>query len=287
MRAIRRFVSSLTGAKRHVFLVVIILICMISLCVGIYGQFFYKYADIDPLMIGINVSSKKTAEELYVLKSNFNNLFTNEVINGENVRVDKINPQNEIVYAAYELVDKDENYFDVNAKIPIINIDTPEATNINSEIIQEFWSVANNIMRKKEGTSVYTVNYVAFINNEVLSLVIKSSLKEESKPEKVVVKTYNYSIEEERKISLSEMIKAKGTTKDQVQNTINQDIKTAYNNAKVIAEEYGVLYERDLNDEMYKVENTENFFLTQDGFVYIIYAYGNEDYTNEMDIIIF
>ena len=158
---------------------------------------------------------------------------------------------------------------------------------INKFSIDEFWNVANNVMRKKEGTSVYTVNYAAFINDEVLSLVVKSSLKEESKPEKVVVKTYNYSLTEEREITLGEMIRAKGVTADEVQNTINQDIKTAYTNAKIIAAEYGVLYERDLNSEMYKVENTDNFFLTQDGFVYIIYAYGNEDYTNEIDIIIF
>ena len=38
---------------------------------------------------------------------------------------------------------------------------------------------------------------------------------------------------------------------------------------------------------VYKIENTENFFLTQDGYVYLVYAYGNNDYTNEMDIIIF
>ena len=42
-----------------------------------------------------------------------------------------------------------------------------------------------------------------------------------------------------------------------------------------------------LNSEIYKIENTQNFFLTQDGYVYIVYAYGNNDYTNEMDIIIF
>lgn len=288
IRQIRKFVASLTGVNRYLFFVVLFVVCVVSLCLGIYIQFFYKYADTDPLMIGINIGSKKTAEEIYILKSNFNNLFTDSlVINSENVRVDKIEPSKALVYTAYDLVDKDENYYDVNAQIPIININSDEAKKINSEIIDEFWNTASNVMRKKDGSSVYTVTYAAFINDEILSLVVKSSLKGEGKAEKVVIKTYNYSLPEARKVTIQELIEAKGTTSAEVQNTINQDIKTAYNNAKIIAEEYGVLYERDLQNEIYKIENTENFFLTQDGYVYIVYAYGNNDYTNEMDIIIF
>ncbi len=288
IRQIRKFVANLTGANRYLFFAVLFVICVVALCLGIYIQFFYKYADTDPLMIGINIGSKKTAEEIYILKSNFNNLFTDSlVINSENVRVDKIETSKTLVYTAYDLVDKDENYYDVNAQIPIINIDTEEAKKINSEIIDEFWNTASNVMRKKDGSSVYTVTYAAFINDEILSLVVKSSLKGEGKAEKVVIKTFNYSLREERRVSLQELIEAKGVTNAEVQNIINQDIKTAYNNAKIIAEEYGVLYERDLQNEIYKIENTENFFLTQDGYVYIVYAYGNNDYTNEMDIIIF
>ena len=72
-----------------------------------------------------------------------------------------------------------------------------------------------------------------------------------------------------------------------MQSIIDSDVKQAYTNAKIIAAEYGTLYERDLSSDIYKVENTQNFFLTQDGNIYIVYAYGNNDYTNEMDIIIF
>ena len=288
IRVIRKFVGSLTGIRRHIFFLVLFLICVIALCLGIYAQFFYKYADTDPLMIGINIGSKKTAEEIAVLKSNFNSLFTNSlIINSEKIRVDKIEPSNNLVYTCYNLQNKDENYYDVNAQIPIININTDAAKDINAQIINEFYDIANNVMRKKEGSTIYTVNYAAFINDEIVSLVIKSSLKEEGKAEKVVVKTFNYSLREERSVTIMEIIEAKGTPKGEVQDIINQDIKTAYTNAKIIAAEYGVLYERDLDSDIYKIENTENFFLTQDGYVYIVYAYGNNDYTNEMDIIIF
>ena len=58
-----KFVDNLEGKNRLVFYFVIILLCIISLSLGIYGQFFYKYSKTDPLMIGINIGSKKTAEE--------------------------------------------------------------------------------------------------------------------------------------------------------------------------------------------------------------------------------
>lgn len=288
IRAIRRFVSSLTGARRYVFFLVLFLICVVALCVGIYGQFFYKYADIDPLMIGVNIGSKKTEEEIVLLKSEFNSLFKNDItINSENVNVDKIEPMSNLVYTCFDLEDKDQNFHDVNVKIPIINIDTEEAKKINSEIMEEFYNTANNIMRKRDGSTVYNVVYAAFINDEILSLVIKSSLKEEGKTEKVVIKTYNYSIAKERKISFTEILESKGIIKQEIQNNINQEIRIAYNNAKIISQEYGILYERDLNSDIYKIENIDNYFITHDGYVYVVYSYGNYDYTNEVDIVIF
>ncbi len=289
-RAIRRFVGSLTGTKRYVFLVVLLLVCIVALCIGIYIQFFYKYSDTDPFMIGINIGAKKTEEEIAVLKADFNNLFTNSITvqtsNPITVNRIELNNQN-YVYTVYNLVNEDENFYSVNAQIPMININSNKVKEINAQIKTEFYDIANNIMRKKEGYTIYTVSYVAYINEDVLSLVIKSSLKEQNKAEKVTVKTYNYSIADERLYTLEDLIKYKGTTVDDVQATIDKDIRTAYNNAKIIAETYGNLYERDLSNSMYKVDHTDTFFLTQDGYVYIIYAYGNKDYTNEMDLIIF
>lgn len=287
-RAIRRFVSSLTGTRKYVFFIVVFLICVVSLCLGIYAQFFYKYSDTDIFMLGINIGAKKTEEEIDILKSNFNSLFTNSLsINAEEVKATKIESKNDYVYTGYNLTNEDENYYSVNVQLPVININTDKAREINSEIKTEFYDLANTIMRKTEGNTIYTVNYAAFINNDVLSVVIKASLKETDKSEKLIVKTYNYAISEDRELSIDDLIKLKETTSDEVQNTIDEDVKKAYTNAKIIAEQFGNLYERDLSSDIYKVENTSTFFLTQDGYVYIVYAYGNNDYTNEMDLIIF
>lgn len=293
-RAIRKFVSTLNGPKKYVFFAVLALICIVSICIGIYTQFFYKYSDTDPLMLGINIGSKKTAEEIDILKAGFNNLFTNSIIiNSENVRVDRTESSKDLVFTGYNLLNEDENFYTVNAQIPILNIDTDQAKKINAEIKSEFYDTANNVMRRTEGNTVYSVTYASFVNEDILSLVIKASLKEVGKAEKVTIKTYCYSLPEKRILSLEDVLNytniltVKDLTLETIQTTINDEIKKAYNNAKIIAADYGTLYERDLGNEIYKVENTTNFFLTQDGYIYLVYAYGNNDYTNEMDIIIF
>lgn len=288
-RAIRRFVSKLTGKNKVVFFTVVVLLCIIAISIGIYTQYFYKYSATDPLMLGINIGSEKTYEELQQLEANFNSLFTNELtINSENVNiVEKLEETKELLYTGYSLENEDENYYSVNAQIPIINIEGDKASEINAEIREEFYNKANSIMRQSEQYIVYNVSYAAYINGQVLSVAIKASLKEGTQSEKVSITTYNYDLADDSLMSLTDLIELKDETVENVQSTITSEIKTADTNAKIIAAEYGNLYERDLDSDMYLVENATTFFLTADGYVYVVYAYGNTDYTNEMDVIIF
>lgn len=287
-RAIRRFVSKLNGRNKYLFFILLILICIVALSLGIYSQFFYKYSDTDPLMIGINIGAKKTAEEYDLLRSCFDELFTNNLkINSEDINVEKLKSENDIVYTAYNLVNEDETFYNVDAQIPIINIDTPEVKKINTEIKNAYYNKANSIMRQTEENIIYKVSYASYINSDIISIVIKDALKEEGKAEKVGIKTYTYSMAREKLISINDLIELKKTTADEVQTSIDTEIKKQYENAKIIAEEYGTLYERDLNSDMYKLESSKEYFLTDDGYVYIIYPYGNDSYTNELDIVIF
>lgn len=288
IRSIRRFVGNLRGGRKVIFFAALIGICIIALLFGVFMQFFYKYSESDPFMIGINISAQKTIEELEALEAEFNGLFTNEIyINSENVKVNKIQPNNSLVYTGYNLVNEDENYYSVNAQVPVINIDNDAAKTINSQIKTEFYDKANQVMRTKEGKTVYLVSYVAYVNKDVLSVVVKSSLKEEGKSEKVMVKAYNYSIPSNETIPFDEFLKLRGLSTEEVQAKINSSIKEADHNAKIIAEQFGNLYERDLNSSIYKVENAETYFINQEGYLYLVYAYGNNDYTNEMDVIVF
>ena len=290
-RAILRFVASLEDSQRyHVFVAVIIAICIVAICIGIYVDKYYKYAEIDPLMIGIRVGNKKSAEEISNLKSSFKNIFSNDVKateNAEELDYKKIyESADDVVYNAY-VYQQETDFYNIDANIPQLNIDAENAKKINQEIHELYYKTAYVKMRNIEGMTVYSVNYVAFVNKTYLSLVIKASLKEDNKPEKVTLKTYNYNIANDSFITIEDLIKLKNETNESVQSIITKEIQITDANAKEVAKSFGTLYTRDLNSDIYKVENTENFFLTQDGYVYIVYAYGNTEDTNEMDIVIF
>ncbi len=287
-RAIRRFVSKLRGKNKVIFFLVLLLICIIAVCLGIYGQFFYKYSETDPLMLGIHIGSKKTSADYANLKSNFSNLFTNELhVNSENVRVEKIETSQPLVYTGYSIQNEDESYYNVDIQLPVLNIDTEISQKINVEINEKFYNKATSIMRSGDDYTIYQVSYVAYVNQDAVSIAIKETSKYGNKPETVNIVTYNYSIPDEKEIDLEDLIELKEADKDDVQKNINDTIKTAYDNAHEISEQYGSTFERNPEDEMYKIEKTKSYFLTDDGYVYIVYTYGEKADTNEIDIVVF
>ena len=285
-RALRRFVSKLTGKNKVIFFIVLFLICVVAICIAIYGQYFYKYSDTDPLMIGIHIGSKKTNEEYTKLKNDFNNLFTNEVhINSDNLKVDKINTTQNVVYTYNKVKNQDENYYDVDVKIPALNINTDSAKSINSKILEKFDKKAKEVMTSSDGYTIYNVDYVAYVNKGIISIAIREKAKIGSKGETVTVTTYNYSIPDKNSISLNDLIKLKETDNTTVQDNIISSIQDSADKNNDVAKQYGGLV-RNPEDKMYKIENTKNYFLTDDGYVYIVYDYADKN-TNEIDIVIF
>lgn len=288
MKKLEGFIESLTGKRRIIFFAVIIIICVIAIGLGIYSQYFYEYSDTDPLMLGIHIGSQKTSEEYAELKAAFSDLFTNEVyINSENVKIDKIYTQKSIVCSGYLLEMEDEAYYSIDLTLPILNIDNDNAKEINAEIKSEFYDKADKLMRSTSTYNIYQTSYVAYLNENIVSIVIKENSKSGDEAETTRIKTYTYDISTNEEVSLSKLIELKEVSEEEVQENIDSTIQTAYENSMAIAEEYGISVIRDPEDEMYKIENTEDYFLTNDGYVYIIYDYGEESETNEMDIIIF
>ena len=45
------------------------------------------------------------------------------------------------------------------------------------------------------------------------------------------------------------------------------------------------IFERNSEDEQYNIENTKEFFIKNQR-IYIIYPYGNESLTTEMDVVV-
>ena len=132
---------------------------------------------------------------------------------------------------------------------------------------------------------IYTVEYAATVENDILSLIIKSNLKEGSNPQRLIVLTYNYDLKNNKEVSLEETIQRKELKLNDVQNKINTEIKAEQSRVNDLKDLGYSIFERDLNNDMYKVTNTKEYFI-KDGNIYIIYAYGNYALTSEMDLII-
>lgn len=287
IRSVKRFLGKVNGKTRYVFFFAILLICIISLCLGIYIEFYTTHNSSHTIEKIATIGKGKTADEYATLKSNFNNLFTNELKVDKTVSVKKASSNKDIVYTGYDIQNEDESFYYVNAKIPTINIDNTKITEINQKIRADFYDKANSIMRQSNEYIVYNVSYVSYINNNVLSVAVKASLKEGDSIERIILKTYCFDIESNETISFENLLGRKSISKSDAQKEIKQSIKSAYNNAKALSDQFEGIYQRDLKSEIYNIENAENYFITNDGDIYLVYSYGNTEETNEMDIIIF
>ena len=69
--------DKILGMNRVMFFIIVILLCILSLSIGIYAQVFYRYSDTDPFMLGIGVNKTQNAAEINRLKNEFSKICTN------------------------------------------------------------------------------------------------------------------------------------------------------------------------------------------------------------------
>ena len=281
-RSLLRFFDELSGTKKVVFFVAILLICVVALFVAIYIQFFYQYADTDPFMTGF-VSSEKTQEEITNMKNNFEKLFQNSLLIDES---QKESVDSKIIKSGYQFIKEDESFYTIDVEVPSITKVSQVATDVNTEIYNDFYSKVMGYTTQTSQHIYYTVKYQAFYKDNYLSIVIKSSLKEGNSPERVVVKAYVYDTNTDQLVSINEMLEHTNISAKKVQNAIDKEIKAADNRSKILSVEFEGVYSRDVESDDYKVENAKNFFLTDEGNLYIVYTYGDTEDTNEIDVII-
>lgn len=262
---------------------VIIIICIVSLSYGIYYEIFIKNKP-QPNPTPISDAQSKIEK--------FDELFDNSIhlqdFDSANF-IDKLNQSQEIVYSAYNINETDDNKYDIKISIPLINIRNENAMNIDREILSLFYNKMNKIKEdsKQEDAqkTLYSVSYTAYMNENILSLVIRATLKEGSLPQRVIMKAYTYNISTNEKVDLEEILEIKGINKDLVQENINTRIQDAASYVSGLSELGYEIYKRDVEDEMYRIENSDNYFLGPNGEIYIIYAYGNMSFTSERDIV--
>lgn len=295
--------------KPIILYIIITIICIIALIMGIYYQFFKKdtqsvaQGNVLPDRTEAGKNDTQTQEEL---KGEFNSLFTNKLdkkgYNTDNV--EKIDSNRDIIYP-YTTVMNEASY-EMDLNIPVFNISGDVPAGFNNMTQQNFINKANQIMSGENSTSqnqttnetnsitintslntrvLYDVSYQAYINGSILSVVIKSSLKEGDKPQRVIVQTYNYNLETKQSVELSNIIEDYGLTEDEVYEKINDVTAEAVQEENALTNSGYETYQRDLTSEIYQIENIHTFFLGPNGELYIIFAYGNNNYTSTMDII--
>mgnify|MGYP005769164287 FL=1 len=275
--------------KQMIIYVLIILFCVISIIIAFYVQF---YARIDfGKMLGISANQEgsfgnKTQEQILDLETNFDKIFTNNIENdnGEN-DAKKIDANNNLVYTKYEKKEIKQNSYDLEIRIPTINIDNEIISKYNEEIEETYARNALNVLNSQNRNIIFTVEYTANVYNGILSLIIRSNLKEGSNAQRVIIQTYNYDLRNNKEISLEEVLAIEHLDKENVQNRIKTKIEEEQKRADELNKLGYTIYTRDVQNDMYKIENTQEFYLTNDT-LYIIYPYGNESETSETDLIV-
>ena len=280
--------------KRLIMYAVIIIICIISIGVGVYAQFFYKDGDTDHLMIGSNTQSKEEVnEQEEKAKEDFDTLFINAltyVSQDFNNSVVRKESTKDLIYTSNQISKTVQGKYSMNINVPTVNIVSPLANEINAEIENIFIKKATNILVNAETSTenvIYNIDYSAYVNGNILSLIIKATLKEGSNPQRIMYLGYNYNLQTNTKISLQDYMTYKNIKTLTLQNKINKEIKDISKKTQDLNNVGFSVYTRNPEDEMYKIENITNYFYGPNNYIYIIFAYGNNNYTSETDVIVF
>lgn len=271
-----------------VLYILISLFCIFAIIAGIYAQFI----DASPTGTGVaeeeqNVIQEKTQDEI---KSDFNDLFTNELNLGtfDTTGIQKNDQTQEIVYSLS--TERVNEFCEINLNIPVINIRSDLSNTFNSMTQADFVNKANEVIQNTDSTKkiIYTVDYTAYVNSNILSVVIKSTLKEGNSAQRVIVRTYNYNLSTNQEASLVDLITMKMLNKDEVNNKIMQVVTAENQEAENLQNMgYNTVFVRDLTSDIYSVDNAGAYFLGPNQELYIVYPYGNSEFTSEMDIILF
>ena len=267
---------------RIIIFIAIALVCILSIGIGVYREETKtdKNSGLIPKITEQN--DDKSGEEL---KKEFENILDNAIHEDSNseLNIKKINNNEKIVYNLKYAVTT-ENY-EIDLNIPIININNNVANKFNSITQKIFADKANGIIKENSLNTIYTVSYTAYVYNNILSVIIKSNLKESTNAQRTIVQTYNYDLKNEKELTLKDVIEKEQISEKTVNNKIKTSIEEAIKQANKIQLAGYTVYERNIEDEMYKIENSNMFYINEQGKLYIIYAYGNNSFTSELDII--
>ena len=274
-----------TSVKAVIVYTISIITCLIAIVI-VALSFYFGSDELDRL-ITIGGSSLTQADVDYqLLIANFDDIFQNQLEEyNTSVQIKRNDDSQNIVYTYYTKEEAKENSYDLNLNIPHINIDNETIKSYNEEIKQTFEKKAEDVLQTENQNIIYSVQYEATIENDILSLIIKSNLKQSASAQRVIIQTYNYDLRNNKEITLEDMLNNKQLKVEDVESKIKNEITVEQQKVDALKSLGYSIFERNPEDEMYKVQNSKEFFM-KDGKIYIIYAYGNENLTSEMDLVI-
>lgn len=269
--------------KRIALYITVAVICVLAITIVIGVQILGN--DIIDNFFGVTKLTKRSEQEENELKTNFENLFQNQFENKENTSTtNKIEQDRDIVYTYYQKDESTENY-EININLPYINIENDQVKNFNEEISNTFESKSEEIINENSQNSIYTVKYFASIKNNILSVALYSDLKQGTNAQRVIIETLNYNLNENKIMSLEDILNTYDLNENEVQNKINEDIKEEQRKADELRELGYDIFSRDINSNIYEIKNITEYFIYNEN-IYIVFAYGNNQLTTEMDIVI-
>lgn len=272
-------------SKRRILIYSIaILVCIIAIIIVVMVQILGK--DVANSFLGIHGLTVKTEEEENLLKANFDTIFNNNLEGEQNLyNISKIDEEKELVYTGYEKQETVTNSYEINVNIPYFNIDNSVIQSYNEEIKGQFQEFTEIALNSESQNIIYTVEYQAYIENDILSVIIRSNLKRGASAQRVIVLTYNYDLIEQKELSLDDMIEKFELNKNEIQSKIRKEIKEEEQKSQDLKDLGYEIYTRDSQSDLYLIENSKEFFMHNQN-LYIIYAYGNESFTSEMDLVV-
>lgn len=277
--------------------ILISIFCVFAVIAGIYAQFIEKdngstsKAEENNASSNTNSSIVDEANSQTEIKANFNNLFTNTINLGgyDTTGIQKLQKDEEIVYSTGDIKNSTDKY-EIDMNIPLINIDNDFAKTLNNTTQTVFVNKANEIIADTESTvkTIYSIDFVAYVNDDILSLVIKSTLKEGSSAQRIMIQTYNFNLTTNTEVTLTDLATVKMLNRDEVNNRIKEVATEANEEAQALqAMGYSETYVRDLTSDIYSIDGANVYFLGPNKELYIVYPYGNNEFTSAMDIVLF
>lgn len=269
---------------RKIMFGLIIAFCIFAIIAAIYEQIELS-GNKEEVDASLTLENQKSQE---TLKKEFNALFNNAINlnNYDTSNIEKIDSNKAIIYSAYDIQKSEENKYEVDIHLPVVNINTEVASKFNQSTQTIFADKATEVLSNdKDYIIIYNVTYTGFVNGDILSLIIKSTLKEGTNAQRTIVQTYNYNLITGKEVNIYDAISVVGADSTNVSSKITAIINEAIKEANSIQVSGFATFQRNINSDIYKLENIDTFFIGSDSKLYIIFAYGNNDFTSEMDII--